>query len=104
MIIKNGSVLAEGRVSDLLRKRNVLHIRVTDVQAALAIIRSLDWVQSATVQVDMLRIEVPQERAAEITAALAQRNIFPSEIRSEESTLESFFQEVTSSSGDKGTA
>ena len=95
IIIKDGEVLAQGRMEELLRGGNVIQIRVTETQQALEIMKSLDWVQSASVEGDLLRLEAPQERATEISAALAQKGIFPSEMRFMESSLEDFFQEVT---------
>jgi len=95
MIIKEGEVLAQGRVKELLQRGNVLQIRVAETQQALDIIKGLSQVQSVSQEGDLLRVEVPQERAREISAALAQKGIFPSEMRYVESSLEEFFQEIT---------
>jgi len=102
IIIKDGEVMAQGRMEELLRGGNVIQIRVTDTQQALEIIKSLGWVQSASVEGDLLRLEAPQERATEISAALAQKGIFPSEMRFMESSLEDFFREVTQENKEQG--
>ena len=102
IIIKQGEVLAQGKVADLLRKGNVIHMRVAETQQALDIIKGLDWVLSVSMEGDLLKVEAPQERAREISAALAQKNIFPSEMRFMESSLEDFFQEVTQENQERG--
>ena len=102
IIIKQGEVLAQGKVADLLRRENVIHMRVVEVQQALDIIRGLDWVRSVSMEGDLLKVEAPPERAREISAALAQKDIFPSEMGFKESSLEDFFQEVTQDNEERG--
>ncbi len=102
IIIKQGEVLAQGKVADLLRRENVIHMRVAEAQQALDIIRGLDWVRSVSMEGDLLKVEAPQERAREISAALAQKDIFPSEMRFMESSLEDFFQQVTQENEERG--
>lgn len=102
MIIKEGEVLAQGQVKELLQRGNVLQIRVAETQEALDIIKGLSQVQSVSQEGDVLRVEVPQERAREISAALAQKGIFPSEMRYVESSLEDFFQEITKEVEERG--
>jgi len=79
----------------LLQGGNVLMVRVSESQQAVEVIKALDWVQSVAVEGDLLRVSAPQERARDISAALAQKGIFPSEMRVVENSLEDFFQEVT---------
>ena len=98
VIIKGGEVLAQGTIQELLHGRNALLIRVAESQQAAEIIRSLGWVQSVTVEGDLLRVSAPEERARDIGAALAQKGIFPSEMKAAENSLEDFFQEVTRNS------
>lgn len=102
MIIKEGEVLAQGQVKELLQRGNVLQIRVAETQQALDTIKGLSQVQSVSQEGDVLRVEVPQEQAREISAALAQKGIFPSEMRYVESSLEDFFQEITKEGEERG--
>jgi len=101
-IIKEGDVLAQGQVEELLGRRSVLQIRVSQAQEALALIKELEWVRSVSAEGDLLLVETPQERVSDISAVLAQKGIFPSELRFREDTLESFFQEVTQESEEGG--
>jgi ABC-2 type transport system ATP-binding protein len=98
-IIKKGEVLAQGRVDELLRRGRVLQIRVPEPERAAAVVRGLEWVSSVDVEGGMLLVEVHPERAQDVSAALAQRGIYPSEMRFREESLESFFREVTREEG-----
>jgi ABC-2 type transport system ATP-binding protein len=98
-IIKRGEVLAQGRVDELLRRGRVLQIRVPEPERAAAVVRGLEWVSSVDVEGGMLLVEVHPERAQDVSAALAQRGIYPSEMRFREESLESFFREVTREEG-----
>jgi len=96
-IIKQGSILAMGRVDELLRRGKVLQVRVDEGESAkaAAVLRSLPWVASAAVDGDYILVEAPVERAKEVTAALAGQGIYLSEMRAQDTSLESFFLEVT---------
>jgi len=95
VIIKEGDVLAQGNVEELLQRRQVLQIRVSETPEALALLKELEWVTSVQAEGDLLLVEAPRERVSQISAALAEKGIFPSELRFREDTLEGFFQEVT---------
>ena len=96
-IIKQGSILAMGRVDELLRRGKVLQVRVDEGESAkaAAVLRSLPWVASAAVDGDYILVEAPVERAKQVTAALAGQGIYLSEMRAQDTSLESFFLEVT---------
>jgi len=101
-IIKEGDVLAQGQVEELLGQRSVLQIRVSQPQTALALIEGLEWVKSVSAEGDLLLVDTPRERVSDISAVLAQKGIFPSELRFREDTLEDFFHEVTQESEERG--
>jgi hypothetical protein len=86
-------------VDELLRRGRVLQIRVPEPERAAAVVRGLEWVSSVDVEGGMLLVEVHPERAQDVSAALAQRGIYPSEMRFREESLESFFREVTREEG-----
>lgn len=94
-IIKEGKVIAQGETSHLIQRGGVLQLKVTDTDKAVNILKSVMWITSLTREQDTLHITVPQERNWEISALLAKNDVFVSEMKTKESTLESFFLEVT---------
>ncbi len=94
-IIKKGKVIAAGTPNDLINHSDTLQIRVADTDKAVAILSQQDWLSSVTREGDLLILKVPIERAADITALLVGHNLFVSEIKARENSLESFFLELT---------
>ena len=95
-IIKEGRLIAQSAVASLLTSANALELVTTDADAALEMLRALDWVTGVSRDGDRLIVEAPRERAAELSRALAEKGIYLHELRPRESTLEDFFLEVTS--------
>ncbi|MDZ4279079.1 MAG: ABC transporter ATP-binding protein, partial [Dehalococcoidia bacterium] len=94
-IVKEGRLLTEGPVADLLRTGAALELRTTDDAAAAGVLEGLDGVAGVRREDNRLVVEAPRERAAELSRALAERQIYLSELRPRESSLEEFFLEVT---------
>ena len=94
-IIKQGRMLAQGRVGELLQRGAMLQLRVTEPDRAMEILREVSWISSLSRDGELLLMEAPAERFAEISAILAGNSIFISEMKTRESTLEGFFLEVT---------
>jgi ABC-2 type transport system ATP-binding protein len=101
-ILKSGQLLTQGPVATLVAPSGVLELRTTDVAGAEAAIRALGWPGAITREADgRLAVEAAPERAAEISRALAERQIWLTELRTRENSLEDFFLEVTEG-GDAG--
>jgi ABC-2 type transport system ATP-binding protein len=95
-ILKAGRLIALGRVAELLRRDRGLHLRVEgDVEAARHHIAALPWVSGVTCEGDLLLVDVPSSRAAELNAELSRAGILVAEIGVRASSLEAFFLEVT---------
>ncbi len=94
-IIKEGRLIASGRVAELVRGSDALEMQVTDGEKAREALAALDWVGVVTVDGDWLVVEAPRDRAWELSRALAASGVYLSELRLRESTLEDFFLEVT---------
>ncbi len=94
-IVKLGKVLVQGETRQLLHTGGILHLRVTDTARALAVLKTVDWISSVTQIDSAIEVGVPLERASNVSELLARNNIFLSEMRAKESTLEKFFLEVT---------
>ncbi len=101
-IIKDGRLITQGTVSELVQRSDVMEMRVTDVPAAMEVLRGLDWVGGVTHEDGRILVEGPRERAAELSRALAEQQIYLSELRAKESSLEDFFLEVTAQEGGRG--
>jgi len=95
-IVKEGRLLTQGSVTTLLRRDETLEMRVTDPEKALQVLGGLDWVGSVRRQDDRLVVEAPRERAAELSRALADHQVYLAELRPRDSSLEEFFLEITS--------
>ena len=94
-IVKSGRLLTQGPVVDLLRHGEALEMQVTDTEAAVGVLNGIEWVRGVTRQDGRLVVEAPRERAAELSRALAEQQIYLSELRPREGSLEDFFLEVT---------
>ena len=94
-IVKSGRLLTEGEVATLLRRGEALEMQVTDVPRAIAILGAIDWVGAVTRSGERLVVDAPRERAAELSRALAEQQVYLAELRPREGSLEDFFLEVT---------
>src|SRR3972149_3787718 len=94
-IVKEGRLLTQGSVATLLRQGEALEMEVTEPDRAVRVLGSLAWVNGVRRDHDRLLVEAPRERAAELSRALAEQQIYLSELRPREGSLEEFFLEVT---------
>jgi ABC-2 type transport system ATP-binding protein len=100
-IIKQGTVVANAPIKELLSRGNILQIKVTDKEKATALLRSLSWVKSVKTEGDYLMVDVPGDRSGEVNLALAQKGIMVTELVNRTASLESVFLELTGgTSGD----
>ena len=100
-IIKQGTVIANAPIKELLSQGNELQIKVDKMEEALAILNALPWVKSVKREDEYLVIDVPRERSADINLALAQKGILVSELVNRSASLESVFLQLTGgASGD----
>jgi ABC-2 type transport system ATP-binding protein len=94
-IIKQGKLIAQGLVKALLKQGDILQMRVNNPEKAMTVLEKLDWIASIAREDDKLLIGVKAERAAEISAVLAKEDVFITEMKAKEDTLEDFFLEMT---------
>ncbi|TET51075.1 MAG: ABC transporter ATP-binding protein [Anaerolineales bacterium] len=99
-ILDKGRLIAQGRVDELLSRARGVEMRIDGAERAAGLLAGLDWVSGTWHEADRLRVQAPPERAAELVAALAAQQLFPSEVRPVISTLESAFLELTNDSGE----
>ena len=100
-IIKQGVVIANAPIKELLSRGNQMQIRVENMEQATGILSGLPWVKSVKREGDCLMIDVPPDRGAAVNQALAEKGIFVSELINRTHSLENVFLQLTGgASGD----
>ena len=96
-IISKGKLIAQGEVSQLIAMAGSEQIRIktTDNSKALQLLTTLGWVEDISKDEDSLLITAPIERSAELTAALANAEVYVAEMVPIRKSLEEYFLEVT---------
>ena len=94
-ILSRGRLIAQGKVSDLLRRQGTVRLKTTDDAEAQRILASLDWLSGVGTEDGYLVAEAVPDRSGELTRALARQEIFVTEMSPIQDSLERFFLEVT---------
>jgi len=97
-ILKTGRLITQGPVGTLVgasaRASSVL-LRTTDDESAVSVLQAMAGVVAVRREDGRLVVETPHDRAAAISRALAERQIWLTELRPQENNLEDFFMEIT---------
>ena len=94
-ILSKGRVIAQGLVSELIARKSTVRLATTDDESAATILNGLDWVGSVLARDGGLLVEADPARTSELTAALAQSDVYVSELRALDTSLEEYFLDVT---------
>ena len=94
-ILSKGSLIAQGRVQDLLKGQDAVRLATTDDARAAGILSALEWVDEVRAEDGALVVAAPSERSSELSAALAQEGVHVREMSSAKLSLEQYFLEVT---------
>ncbi|HEX9896367.1 MAG TPA: ABC transporter ATP-binding protein [Dehalococcoidales bacterium] len=94
-IIKQGVMIANAPVHELVTQGQLLQIKVDDTAQASNILKSLPWIKSVKVEDGYLIVDAPKDSASRVNKALAEHNIFASELTSRNVSLESVFLQLT---------
>jgi ABC-2 type transport system ATP-binding protein len=95
-ILKQGKLIAHGSVGELLQRGRGVLVRVAgDASPALSALQEVPWIGGVEQRGEVLMVDAPGERAAEINALLARHAVRVAEIRAREERLEDFFLEIT---------
>jgi ABC-2 type transport system ATP-binding protein len=94
-IIKQGVMLACAPIDELLSQGQTLQIKVADPVKAATILSGLSWIKSVRRENDYLIVDAPKDSASRVNAALAEHNIFASELVTRGVSLESVFLQLT---------
>jgi ABC-2 type transport system ATP-binding protein len=95
VIMSHGKIVVQGRVDALLHARSRIAVRIDRAGEAQALLKPLPWIKDISRDGDLLLVEAPLQRSAEVNQALAQHGLFAAEVRPHEESLERFFLEVT---------
>ena len=114
-ILQKGELIKQGNVQNLLSEGKRLVVRLgtpEETEQALALLqqaaqRDQPWIAQVSKAADKhglpaLFVDAPTSRAQEITALLAQRDLFISELYQSEASLEDFFLELTGTAAGEG--
>ena len=100
-IIKQGVVIANAPVKELLAQGNQLQIKMNNPDEALRILSALPWVKAAHRDGDYIVVDVPSGSEAKVNQALAEKGLFASEMTNRTASLEQVFLQLTGgASGD----
>lgn len=94
-IIKKGVLLASAPLEELVAGGHVLRVKINNVEAAVRVLRSLDWVKSVRPEGDYLLIHAPPDSGARVNATLAAQNLYASELAAVSNSLEDVFLQLT---------
>ena len=94
-ILSKGKLIIQGQVRDLIRRQGQVRLRTTDNARAAEALRTVAWVGDVRQEGEELVVSAPPDRSWELTAALAERQVYVSEMAPVRMSLEQYFLEVT---------
>jgi ABC-2 type transport system ATP-binding protein len=99
VILNRGKIVVQGPVETLLRTGSQIEVRVARADDAVRYLSNIPWVKGVVREGNRLLVDAPPERSAEVNEILARQELFASEIRAHELSLEQYFLEVTERPG-----
>ncbi|WP_129632598.1 ABC transporter ATP-binding protein [Candidatus Oscillochloris fontis] len=95
-ILKEGRLIAQGTVAELLQREQGIRLRVEgDPAPAIGLLHALPWVAGVTQEDTVIYVDAPSQRVGELNSYLTRHDIAVVEIGLRERSLEAFFLEVT---------
>ena len=94
-VLSRGRLIAQGTIEQLLRQHDALRLRTTDDAKTRMTLGTLPWIERVDEADGALVVTAPQDRAWEITRALAETGIYVNELVPLHRSLEEFFMEIT---------
>ncbi len=96
LIMRRGEMIANGRVSDLLAHGGHIEIKIDQADEAVKVLHPIAWINGVQLRDDgLILVDAPGERAAEITAVLAHKQLYLHGLKVTERSLESYFLDIT---------
>lgn len=94
-VLSRGRLIAQGTIKELLRQHDALRLRTTDDAGARATLAAMTWIERTEERDGGLVVTAPQDRAWEITRALAEHQVYVNELVPLHRSLEEYFMEIT---------
>jgi ABC-2 type transport system ATP-binding protein len=94
-IIKQGTMVANAPVHELLTAGQQIQVKVADLARAAEVLGTLPWIKSVRNENGYLIVDSGKEDPSRVNQALAEQNIFASELVRQNASLESVFLQLT---------
>jgi ABC-type multidrug transport system ATPase subunit len=94
-VLSRGHLIAQGTIQELLREHDAIRLHTTDDTKALSTLAAMSWIERSERQNGGLVVTAPQDRAWEITRALADQHVYLKELVPLHRSLEDFFMDIT---------
>jgi ABC-2 type transport system ATP-binding protein len=94
-ILSRGRLVAQGPVADLLSTGLGVQVKTTDDARAQQILAAPPLSFKVEMEDGFLHVDLPPERAWELTRALAEQGVYVAELAPRRASLERYFLEVT---------
>jgi ABC-2 type transport system ATP-binding protein len=94
-VLSHGKLIVQGSITDLLRQHDSVRLGTTHDTAAATLLSAMPWIESVVPGAGELIVTAPPDRAADITRALAEADIYVTKLVPIHRTLEEFFMEIT---------
>ena len=100
-ILSRGKVVAQGKVTDLVRSQagKRVRLRTTDNAKAIEVLSALEWVGEVAMDGESVVVPSPTERSWELSAALSRSEVYVTEMTADEISLEQYFLDITGDDG-----
>jgi ABC-2 type transport system ATP-binding protein len=99
-ILSRGQIIAQGKVQDLLQLQGTVRLKTTADERAAQILGELDWVSAVRSEGGCIIASASPDRAGDLTRALAQQDVYVTEMVAQRVSLEKFFLQVTAQQPD----
>ena len=100
-IIKQGVMLANSTVQELVAQGQLLQIKVDNQTQAIEILKKFSWIKSVKIENGYLMVDAPKDSASRVNKALVEDGILVSELVNRTISLEDVFLQLTGgNSGD----
>ena len=103
-ILSRGQIIAQGKVQDLLHTQGAVRLKTTADERAAQILGALEWVSAVRSEGGYIVASVSPDRSGDLTRALAQQDVFVTEMVPQRVSLEKFFLQITAQESGAGAA
>jgi ABC-2 type transport system ATP-binding protein len=95
VIIKQGTVLADSTIQELLSHGQSLQVKADNQDKAIAVLKTLNWVKSVKKEESYLIIDTPLDKAGQLNKILVEQGLVVSELTPRGDNLEDVFLQLT---------